>query len=170
MSDGSALTSWQPSNAQRHVLSVFQSHGYDITVVDACQEAEISRQTYYDWHAKPEFSAWWENEANKHFRLQLASVHVATLRCATGKATVPVNPTACKLFYERFDDSYVPASRTKQEISGSVGLDLAGATTEDLERLAHAIDDTAPDLGLPDEKDGGNPTTGEVGAGPTGST
>ena len=168
MSDGSALTSWHPSDLQQHVLSVFHAHGYDLTISDACKEAGISRVTYYEWHRHPEFSQWWEDEANRFFRLQLASVHVSTLRAATGRSEGSV-VSGCKLFYERFDKDYCPASRNKTEISGSVGLDLAGATTEDLERLAHAIDsDTAPDLGLPDEKDGGNPTTGEVGAGSTG--
>jgi len=118
MSDGLALTSWQPSNAQQHVLSVFHAHGYDITVSDACKESEISRVTYYEWHRHPEFSQWWEDEANRFFRLQLASVHVSTLRAATGRSEGSV-VSGCKLFYERFDKDYCPKGR--QELSGPGG-------------------------------------------------
>ena len=166
MSDGLALTSWHPSNAQRHVLSVFHAHGYDLTISDACKEAGISRVTYYEWHRHPEFSQWWEDEANRFFRLQLASVHVATLRCATGKATVPVNPTACKLFYERFDKDYCPASRQHTEVSGS--LDFSGMTPEEKERLAYATDDdAAPGPVVPDAEDAADTPDGPVGSGPS---
>jgi len=118
MSDGSALTSWQPSDLQQHVLSVFHAHGYDLTISDACKEAGISRVTYYEWHRHPEFSQWWEDEANRFFRLQLASVHVSTLRAATGRSEGSV-VSGCKLFYERFDKDYCPKGR--QELSGPGG-------------------------------------------------
>ncbi len=118
MSDASALTSWQPSDLQQHVLSVFHAHGYDLTISDACKEAGISRVTYYEWHRHPEFSQWWEDEANRFFRLQLASVHVSTLRAATGRSEGSV-VSGCKLFYERFDKDYCPKGR--QELSGPGG-------------------------------------------------
>ena len=118
MSDGSALTSWQPSDLQQHVLSVFHAHGYDLTISAACKEAGISRVTYYEWHRHPEFSQWWEDEANRFFRLQLASVHVSTLRAATGRSEGSV-VSGCKLFYERFDKDYCPKGR--QELSGPGG-------------------------------------------------
>jgi len=117
MSDGSPPTSWQPSENQRRVLSVFQGHDYDITVSDACREAVIDRTCYYDWHDNPEFSQWWKDQANHFLGLQLHDVYSKALVSARGGDVKGYLDR--KLFLERFDRDYCPKGR--QELSGPGG-------------------------------------------------
>ena len=171
MSDGKALTTWQPSELQRHVLSVFQDHGYKCTVGAACKDAGISRQSYYDWHDKPEFSAWWEAQVNRFFRLELHRVYRAAFAAAdpdgltcdeNGNQPFLGLTSDRKLLLERFDRDYCPQSKSKQEHSGAVGIDMTGMSVDELERYIAA---TAAEPG-PDPQPASPDTPGPVGVGP----
>ena len=157
MSDGKALTTWQPSELQRHVLSVFQDHGYKCTVGAACKDAGISRQSYYDWHDKPEFSAWWEAQVNRFFRLELHRVYRAAFAAAdpdgltcdeNGNQPFLGLTSDRKLLLERFDRDYCPASRQHAELSGPGG----GATPIQIVMFG-----TPP---APDDETNGDPAAG----------
>jgi hypothetical protein len=82
------------------------------------------------------------DQSNRHFRLQLPRVHAATFRAATGEDAAGSSRDR-RLFYERFDRDYCPQSRSKQEHSGGVGLDLdfSSMSDDELERYCHATDD-----------------------------
>ena len=144
MSDGNSGTAWAPSAEQERLVAVFAAHDYDISVADACAEAEIARRTYYNWHDDPAFSAWWQFQSERHFRLELHRVHRATFQGATSRDAAG-SPQAQKLFLERFDRNYCPASRQHTEISGGLGIDMLNMTPDELERYANATDDATPD-------------------------
>ena len=120
MSDGKALTIFEPNDHQRAVLSAFQESDYGCTVVGACQAAGITKQAYYLWFDNPAFGEWWEEQSNRFFRRQLARVQHATMVSAI-EADAPGSPQAQKLFFERFDRDYCPASRNHAELSGPAG-------------------------------------------------
>ena len=117
MSEPGSGTKWQPSPDQERLLSVFQAHEYDIFIGEACNEANINRQQYYRWHDIPEFAEWWQFQAERHFRLQLHAVHLATVKAATGGNLTGSSDR--KLFLERFDRDYCPKGRS--EVSGPNG-------------------------------------------------
>ena len=145
MNNATACTVWQPTEKQRVVLAAFQEKGYDCTIEEACEAAGVSRRAYYYWHDDPAFSAWWADQSNRCFRLELHRVHAATLRAAT-EADAPGSIADRRLFYQRFDRDYCPQSRSKQEHSGGVGLglDFSGMSDDELERYCHATDDDPP--------------------------
>ena len=117
MSDGKAFTPFEPSEHQRAVLSAFQAADYGCKVADACEAGGVSARAYYFWHDDPAFSAWWKEQSNRHFALQIGRVQGAVLASATSNA--PGNPQAQKLFLERNDQDYCPKGRA--EISGPGG-------------------------------------------------
>ena len=130
MSDGKARTAWEPNAEQLAVLKVFQDHGYKQTVSVACAEAGVGRRTYYDWHDVPEFSAWWEAQVNRFFRLELHRVYRAAFAAAdpdgltcdeNGNQPFLGLTSDRKLLLERFDRDYCPASRQHAELSGPGG-------------------------------------------------
>jgi hypothetical protein len=133
-----ARTKFQPSDLQRKLLTVIQGHGYGCTVCDACTEAGIGRQTYYDWFRNEAFVAWWLAEQDRYFALRLGDVYVALTDAATAKTGAKdkkYNPAAIKLFLERFDADYAPQSRTDITTVGEkLGMD---AVTD--EELATAL-------------------------------
>ena len=154
MSDGNALTAWQPSENQVSVLRAFQAQDYDCTIEDGCKAAGFTRQSYYDWHDKPDFSKWWAEQADKFFKLQLHRVHSATIKAATSTSKEARGSSADrKLFFERFDKSYVPANRQHQEHSGPNG----GAIPMQIVMFGTPI---PADADTDDETDPGNPATG----------
>jgi hypothetical protein len=118
MSDGKAFTPFEPSANQLAVLSAFQAAEYGCKVAAACEAGGVSARSYYFWHDDPAFSAWWRDQSNRHFSLQLGRVHAATLKSATVE-DAPGDPRAQKLFYERFDRDYCPG--TRNQISGPGG-------------------------------------------------
>jgi hypothetical protein len=165
MSGPGSGTKWQPSPDQERLLSVFQDANYDISVCDACANADVPRKNYYNWHGNPEFGRWWQDQAEGHFRLQLHRVQAATFAHALGGGPRGSAQSA-KLYLERFDKNYCPASRQHQEHSGSIGvaLDMSGMEPDEIERLAHAVNDDPPaDSGLPDSANGADTAPGEVG-------
>ena len=119
MSDGKALTPFEPSANQLAVLSAFQDADYGCRVSDACQVGGVTKQAYYLWHNDPAFSKWWAQQAERHFSLQLGRVYGAAIRAAEGE-DLPGNSDR-KLLLERFDRDYCPASRQHAELSGPGG-------------------------------------------------
>ena len=167
MSDGKAFTPFEPSANQLAVLSIFQAHGYGCKVADACEEAGISARAYYYWHDDPAFSAWWADQSNRFFSLQIGRVQSAVLASAT-TADAPGNPQAQKLFFERNDRDYCPASRNKTEISGGLDIDVLHMTPDELERYANATDDATPAPAgpvVPDAQDAADSASGQVATG-----
>jgi len=120
MNDDTTCTTWEPTEKQRAVLASFQDKGYDCPIEEACEAAGVSRRAYYYWHDDPQFSQWWADQSNRHFRLELHRVHAATLRAATG-ADASGSTADRRLFYERFDRDYCPQARNRNEISGPGG-------------------------------------------------
>ena len=86
---------------------------------DHCAEAKVPRRTYYNWLNNPVFVQWWTDEVNKYFARQLPQVHKATIDAATGHKP-SYGSQDRKLFYERFDKEFVPASR--KEITGELAI------------------------------------------------
>lgn len=114
-------TQFEPSESQRRLLTVVQEHGYGCFVRDACKEAAISRQTYYDWFHHEDFAAWWLGEQERYFALRLGRVYAALTDAATaetGPKDAKHNPAAIKLFLERFDHEYAPQSRADVTTKG----------------------------------------------------
>ena len=95
-----------------------QGCNYEISVCDLCTQAEIPRQTWYDQFGNPTFVAWWTEQYERWFALQLPRVGASMFAMATGKRDKG-NTQAAKLLYERFDRGYAPRSR--QELSGNDG-------------------------------------------------
>jgi hypothetical protein len=135
MSDGKALTAFEPSEHQRGVLSAFQDADYGCRVQDACQAAGISKQAYYLWFDNSDFADWWKNQANRFFALQSGRVQHATLMSATTDA--PGDPRAQKLYFERNDHDYCP--RQRQEIAAEVEVTHGVDPTELCELAAAAM-------------------------------
>ena len=108
-------TDFQPTEAQEHVLSHFQSDDYTCAVTNACAACGVGRRTFYNWFDNPAFARWWQQRAERWAALQVGRVYGALVRSAAGQ-DVGGNPTDRKTFLERFDERYAP--RQRNELSG----------------------------------------------------
>lgn len=124
----SERTEWEPSEAQRKLLTVLQSSDYELSISEACTAADVGRQTYYDWFDSPAFVQWWKAQAERHFVLRLPRVLAnlaggAVKEFEGGKNPDP-KPDAglIKIFLERFDRDYSPKHEIDQHIDGQIAV------------------------------------------------
>jgi len=141
-------TEFVPSDNQLAVLKVWRRHDYCCTVSQAMSEAGLDRTIWYDWFAKPEFAAWWQEQADSWAAQQLPRVQANLIRMATEPARTGVrygDAAAARTVLERYDAGFAPRSRTDQHVSGAVGVaDLGELSIDELQRLEHALSDGVP--------------------------
>jgi len=138
-----SLTGYQPSDSQRAAATAFQAVNYNCTIEGGMSGAGLVRQTWYDWMDSPEFAAWWEAQAHKHFMRLLPRVYGAMHTAAVGEGDKNLRGGASdrKTILERWDKGFVPRSRQEVDQQGTITLDLTTMTEETLETLAHAVRD-----------------------------
>lgn len=124
-------TQFIPTQSMLDVLKVFQEAGYNVTVKEACRLAGRDRSTYYDWFDRFDgFTDWWQASAEHWFARNLPRVHAAVMEQATTGGEG--NPTAAKLFIERFDRGFAPRSKVEHGGKVDVKHDLRDMTTSEL--------------------------------------
>ncbi len=114
---GKELKNWLPEQSQEYALKYAKERDFDYVINDLAEELGISRQAIWNWNKTPAFMRWWKKEREIHFKSLLDRVHAKAFQRATGKGAGNVQDA--KLFMERFDPDYIPASR--KEISGADG-------------------------------------------------
>ena len=130
VAEAEKCTRWQPNERMLRLLDVFWEQGYDVTVKDACEEAKISRRTYYNWEDDPDFMVWWNEKMDKWFIREKRKVYVSLVKAAT-EDDQPGSDQARRTFLERFDKQFAP--RTRQDIDANVRT-----VEQEIERLAKA--------------------------------
>ena len=128
-------TTFEPNDLQRQLLSTVQGAGYGVTVTDACRVAEIDRTTWYLWTHKPGFLDWWNAQREKFWSWRLGDIDKATFEAATGDGEG--NHQDRRLFYERYDKGFVPASRQIKEVQ----VDVTSLDNRTAELLGAYLDD-----------------------------
>lgn len=117
------LTDFEPSENQRQFLKAMQASDYALPIGEACKAAGLaSRQSFYDWSKDGRFIAWWAEQAERWFGMQLPRVQAAMLRAASG-AELSGSPDR-KLFLERYDRKYTPRTKQDVELKGQVPIIL----------------------------------------------
>jgi hypothetical protein len=143
------LHKWEPTENQQAVLTAVVESDCTIGLLEVCATVGVSHQAYYKWFQTPGFVAWWDAQIESWASRKKESVYGALINAAnrsTSKDEARYDTAAIKLYMERFDDKYKPASRS--EITGANGgplaVNLAGMSDLELERMAHAIGDETP--------------------------
>jgi len=117
---------FKPSEDQQRVLAAFQDTGYTCTVRDACGRNESLRVQSYRWFRDAQFRAWWNEERERYFAMQLPRVDAAVLSAAVGEGS-QVNVSAARLMYERHDQRFAPRQRREIETSGETSITIEEA-------------------------------------------
>ena len=120
---GQSPTNWQATDNMKLVLKHMQDNGYDSSIVDACGVCKINRKSYYDWFDNPNFVKWWQEQADRHFELQLPAIQAALARQAKDPKKARVDTTAAKLLLERFDKGYAPRSRQDTKLDATLSVE-----------------------------------------------
>ena len=159
-------TKFQPTESQEIILKAFQAENYLCTVEKACSVIDgLARSTYYDWFDHPDFTEWWQEQADEFFAKRLPKVKGAMLAGAiehAGKGDKKYNPKAQELFLQRFDKGFVPRSKKEVEHSGQIGVNLSRLTDEQLKAMEQSLQDDDRQ----DDTTGAD--AGEIGAGASG--
>jgi len=145
--EGQNPTEFIPTAHHKTLLSAFQDSDYLGGISENCRQAGIDRSCYYDWMDNVQgFAEWWRMKAELHFTRLLPDIYAALRKSASGldkKRTI--NHAAAKILLDRFDKGFLPA--TKTEHAGSVEVDLADMTPEQLSAEVQALADRNPDGG-----------------------
>lgn len=115
------------------------------TVEEAMQTAGLTRDAYYKWFERDEsgdFARWWQHEAEKWAGRQLPRVYGAVVDAAVRDKPVG-SAVDRRTALERFDKGFAPKSRTESHVSGTVDVNLAELSTDELGRLEAALRDGA---------------------------
>jgi hypothetical protein len=76
-------TAYQPTTAEQKLLEVLLNPEYrQLNKTEICQQAGVSRQTYYDAFKKPEFVAYYEAQSRDLVREAVGPVLNAFLKAA----------------------------------------------------------------------------------------
>lgn len=150
-------TKFQPTVSQRIILKAFQTRNYLCSVEEACSVIEkFARSTYYDWFDHPDFTEWWQDQADEFFVKRLPKVKAAVLDAATktfGRKAGKYNSKAQELFLQRFDKGFIPKTRKEVKHEGNIGVNFSKMQDDELERAERA---------LRNKDDDGKPTDGRT--------
>ncbi len=111
---GETFTEFKPTAKMQDALEYLRSKDYKSSVTQLCEAIGISRRAYYYWFDNPRFVNWWNEQCERHFALRRGAVYAALYEAATervGRDDSRHNPSAIKLYLERFDEKYAPRSR-----------------------------------------------------------
>ena len=111
-------TNWRPNDNQKAALEYAREVQYQTRVTKLAEQLGITKQAIYGWNDCKEFVEWWAKHRQKFFETRLDHIHAAIYARATGLSAKGSTQDA-KLFLERFDEDYVPASR--KELTGGGG-------------------------------------------------
>jgi hypothetical protein len=136
---------FQPSGTMIRVLTVFlQTMGTQevMTPVKILRSMEKSVSNWYKWQRSLKFIQWWNESCEEyHKRLGLHNVHNAIYCAALGNS-----PQDRKLYLERFDTAYKPATREEHTFPGiEPPQDTQAAVERAKARAAKCIESTAHD-------------------------
>lgn len=122
----SKLTDWRPTPKQEAFVKVLFGSTTATTIVQACREADVSRQTLYGkWLKDPQFVSYVEECRNRVAWFKLPRVDQAMIDRAEMGDT-----KAARLVYERFDKLI-----GRLEVKGEMNINVNGKA-ELLGRLA----------------------------------
>ena len=78
MENRQSLTNYKPSAIEEKLLEVLLNPKYRMkSITDICQIAEMSRQSYYNAFAKPEFEAYYKQKSLEMVKQSIAPVLAA---------------------------------------------------------------------------------------------
>jgi len=132
------LVKWTPTANQEAMLSFMQEKHYRGSITAACKAVGITRQAYYQWHQGADFREWWNEQSERHFLLQLPATYGAILESATGLVPMGSAPDR-SLFLTRFDERFVPRSRSTIHSQVDVRTGRPGITEEELSGLIQTV-------------------------------
>ena len=73
------MTEYKPTPKQLKLLEAYLNPDVAASVTAACKDADVSRQTYYEWMKDEAFCKWFWDEFNKHkthIKAQLVKIGV----------------------------------------------------------------------------------------------
>lgn len=140
------MAAWKPTENQRAAARFARSHSYRATVTALTKAVGISRAAYYKWFRRPEFRAWWTEQAEMFFTFKLPQVYGVIFARAVGERRGG-DMRAAEVFMKRFDGEYMPQSRQMRALTFEEQPAPDEAAIAELDRLLDGFDDSADDDG-----------------------
>jgi len=157
-----ATEEFQPSGLMIKTLCAYLESSADdelLTPYQLLEKMGHDKSNWYQWLKKPLFVKWWNKAAaDYHSTEGLPNVHKAIYRNALKSG----NPSDRKLYLERFDPEYKPATAREHTFPGimppeSVPGGIEGAVERskaNAERFKKQADQAAPEAGKADTEGG----------------
>ena len=107
-----------------YLESIRKSNGQTVTPQQIIVELGHDRTNWYNWQKKQLFTKWWSQSCEEfHQKTGLYNVHSAIYRRA-----IDNSPQDAKMYLDRFDPNYKPATAQEHSFAGVVPPeDIAGA-------------------------------------------
>lgn len=135
-----ATQEFEPTAMMIKVISVYLESLKNIekplTPPEILEKLGHSRRSWYYWLEKPLFQKWWEQACEEFFsKTGLYKVHSALYRYAL----LPNSPQDRKMYLDRFDPNYKPATAQEHTFAGIVPPEGIAAAVERSKARAKAL-------------------------------
>lgn len=138
------IQEFTPSGLMIKVLCAYLqglSKDSSLSVLQILDSLKASKQNWYNWQRKEGFIEWWTQAIQKyHTTTGLSHVYGAVYRRATASS-----PQDAKMYLERFDKDYKPATAQEHTFPGVVPPEAIAPALERSRQRAKAVQSAVQD-------------------------